>query len=55
MNITVLMSQNSLITCVQYLSVMSYNKTVEVWDGLYHNLVVILYSLINSDVIYWNC
>ena len=51
MNITVLISQNSLITCVQYLSVMSYNKTVEVWDGLYHNLAEMVYSLINSTVI----
>ena len=27
---------------------MSYNKTVEVWDSLYHNLVDLLSSLINS-------
>ena len=51
MNITVKMYQHSLTICVQYLSVMSYNKTVEVWDDLYHNLVAILSSLINSTVI----
>ena len=42
MHITVKMYHNSLIIYVLYLFLMSYNKTVEVWDGLYHNLAKIV-------------
>ena len=51
MNITVQMYQNSLIIYVQYLFLMSYNKTVDLLDVSYNNQGEILSSLINSVVI----
>ena len=51
MNITVKMYQNSLITYVQYLFLMSYNKTVDLSAVSYNNQGEILSSLINSVVI----
>ena len=45
------MYQNSLITYVQYLFLMSYNKTVDLSDVSYNNQGEILFSLINSVVI----